>query len=104
MNYLSMAINKLFLLLNRPEKKLTSFGSWAIITGASDGIGKAMAKELFEEDLNLILIGRNREKLQNVVNEVSFKYASKMLILALVAILEKTRFKSRSKILFNGFY
>ncbi|KAK9173548.1 Steroid dehydrogenase kik-i, partial [Cryptosporidium meleagridis] len=70
MNYLSMAINKLFFLLSRPEKKLTSFGSWAIITGASDGIGKALAKELFEEDLNLILIGRNGEKLQSVVNEL----------------------------------
>ncbi|OII74206.1 steroid dehydrogenase KIK-I [Cryptosporidium ubiquitum] len=56
----------------KSEKKLTSFGSWAIITGASDGIGKALAKELIKEDLNLILIGRNEEKLQNVVNELLF--------------------------------
>ncbi|KAH8583750.1 oxidoreductase [Cryptosporidium sp. chipmunk genotype I] len=56
--------------LNRSERKLTSFGNWAIITGASDGIGKAMAKEMAEEDLNLILIGRNEEKLRSVVDEL----------------------------------
>lgn len=73
MNFLFVALSKLCFLFNRSEKKLASFGSWAIITGASDGIGKALAKELIEEDLNLILIGRNEEKLQIVVKEVGFE-------------------------------
>lgn len=72
MNFLSGILNKSYFLFNASEKKLSSFGKWAIITGASDGIGKAIAKEMINEDLNLILIGRNEEKLQIVVKEVSF--------------------------------
>ncbi|KAF7458612.1 putative 3-ketoacyl-CoA reductase [Cryptosporidium felis] len=55
-----------------PRKiELNSLGKWAIITGASDGIGKALAEELVKERLNLLLIGRNEEKLREVVKELN---------------------------------
>lgn len=72
MNFLSRMLNLSYFSFNASEKKLSSFGKWAIITGASDGIGKAIAKEMVNEDLNLILIGRNEEKLQMTVKEVGF--------------------------------
>jgi len=40
--------------------------SWALITGASDGIGLAFAHELSERGFNLILHGRNAAKLERV--------------------------------------
>ena len=46
-------------------------GSWALITGASDGIGKAYAFELAREGFNIILMARNREKTEAVVRELS---------------------------------
>lgn len=46
----------------------SSYGvrSWAVITGASDGIGLAFARELAREAFNLCLIARNQEKLKKV--------------------------------------
>jgi NADP-dependent 3-hydroxy acid dehydrogenase YdfG len=41
----------------------------AVITGASQGIGKATALMLAQDGINLALIGRNKEKLQMVADE-----------------------------------
>lgn len=40
--------------------------SWALVTGASDGIGLAFAQELSERGFNIVLHGRNAEKLERV--------------------------------------
>lgn len=40
--------------------------SWAVITGATDGIGLAFAKVLARHGLNLILVSRSQEKLDGV--------------------------------------
>ncbi|CAA6667674.1 unnamed protein product [Spirodela intermedia] len=50
----------------RPPKHLLDYGQWAIITGPTDGIGKAMAFELARQGLSLILVGRNPDKLKSV--------------------------------------
>ena len=41
-----------------------------MVTGATDGIGKAYAKALAKEGLNIILISRTKEKLDNVAAEI----------------------------------
>ncbi|XP_014485198.1 PREDICTED: inactive hydroxysteroid dehydrogenase-like protein 1 [Dinoponera quadriceps] len=46
------------------------YGEWAIVTGSTDGIGKAYAIELARRDMNLILISRNIEKLDNTRSEI----------------------------------
>ena len=43
---------------------------YALITGATDGIGRSTAKELYVKGFNLILHGRNEEKMKEVVEEV----------------------------------
>lgn len=43
---------------------------WALVTGASDGIGKALAGELYEKGFNVILHGRSEEKTRKVVEEL----------------------------------
>ncbi|XP_027095356.1 very-long-chain 3-oxoacyl-CoA reductase-like protein At1g24470 [Coffea arabica] len=54
----------------RPPKKLTFYGSWALITGSTDGIGKAFAFDLAKKGLNLVLVSRNLEKLKQVSTEI----------------------------------
>lgn len=49
---------------------LTGDSPYAIVTGASDGIGKGVAKELYLRGFNLILHGRNAEKTQKVAEEI----------------------------------
>ncbi|KAF3785075.1 Testosterone 17-beta-dehydrogenase 3 [Nymphaea thermarum] len=55
----------------RPGRALKEqYGSWALITGATDGIGKALAFSLGKKGLNLVLVGRNPEKLGSVSHEI----------------------------------
>ena len=42
----------------------------ALITGASSGIGKDMAKELAKRKYNLIIVARDEEKLKEVKKEI----------------------------------
>ncbi|KAG6803641.1 inactive hydroxysteroid dehydrogenase-like protein 1 isoform X1 [Apis mellifera caucasica] len=48
----------------------TKFGEWAVVTGSTDGIGKAYAKELATRKINLVLISRSLEKLEKTRNEI----------------------------------
>ncbi|KAF9646985.1 NAD(P)-binding protein [Thelephora ganbajun] len=43
---------------------------YALITGATDGIGRSAAKELYAKGFNLILHGRSGEKMRRTVEEV----------------------------------
>lgn len=45
----------------------------ALITGASSGIGKEMAKYLSEQGIDLILVARERQKLEEVQNQMKTK-------------------------------
>ncbi|MGV3185367.1 SDR family NAD(P)-dependent oxidoreductase [Weissella paramesenteroides] len=45
--------------------------SIAIITGASSGMGKAIAKELAKQHVTVVLTARRRERLEALVQEIS---------------------------------
>ena len=46
------------------------FGKWAIITGASDGIGEALAKDFYKKGMNLFLISRNELRLNEAKERI----------------------------------
>ncbi|XP_076956727.1 very-long-chain 3-oxoacyl-CoA reductase-like protein At1g24470 [Bidens hawaiensis] len=60
----------------RPPKNLKHYGSWALITGATDGIGKAFAFQLAQKGLHLILVSRNLAKLNEVAHNILSLYPS----------------------------
>ena len=59
----------------RPGKPLRRrYGAWAVVTGATDGISRAIAFRFVAAGLGLILIGRNSEKLAAVAAEIKAKH------------------------------
>jgi short-subunit dehydrogenase len=49
-------------------------GKWALVTGASAGIGKALAQELAAGGANLVLTARRLDRLQDLARSISEKY------------------------------
>ncbi|KAI4368461.1 hypothetical protein MLD38_017017 [Melastoma candidum] len=58
----------------RPAKNLRKYGSWAVVTGCTDGIGKAFAFQFARKGLNLVLVGRNPGKLKEVSDSITAKF------------------------------
>mmetsp|Transcript_7518 Transcript_7518/g.9067 ORF Transcript_7518/g.9067 Transcript_7518/m.9067 type:complete len:262 (+) Transcript_7518:197-982(+) len=54
--------------------KPTAYGKWAVITGATDGIGKAMSFEFAKKGMNILLISRTQSKLDLVAKEIVEKF------------------------------
>lgn len=50
---------------------ITRYGSWALVTGASSGIGKELAVGLAKIGFNLIITGRDQNRLLKVKNEIA---------------------------------
>jgi len=49
-------------------------GKWALVTGASAGIGKALAEELAKGGTNLVLTARREDRLRSIAYELSSKH------------------------------
>lgn len=49
-------------------------GKWAVITGASDGLGKAYSDGLAAKGMNVVLISRNEDKLKATAEDIEHKY------------------------------
>lgn len=69
----------------QPQSKRTlveKYGKWAVVTGSTDGIGKAYAKELARHGLNIVLISRSKDKLIQVSEEIEsqFKVETKWIV------------------------
>ncbi len=59
-----------------------NYGPWALVTGASSGIGLGLAERLAEAGLNLALNARNREELEKISSSLQTRYGIQTLVLA----------------------
>lgn len=59
---------------------LQKAGSWAVVTGCTDGIGKAYAEQLAARGINMVLISRSMSKLTDMAKEVEEKYKVKTMV------------------------
>ncbi|XP_055343901.1 very-long-chain 3-oxoacyl-CoA reductase-like [Paramacrobiotus metropolitanus] len=50
------------------------FGKWAVVTGATDGIGKGYALDLARRGCDIVLISRSEDKLNSVAKEIASKH------------------------------
>ena len=49
-------------------------GSWAVITGATGGLGEEFCKQLAEKEFNIVLMSRNKERLQETEKRIKLCY------------------------------
>ena len=71
-----LSLYRLFL---RPAKKLRAYGQFAIVTGATDGIGRAFAFQLAKQGMSLVLISRSADKLSATEADIKKKYPSAVI-------------------------
>jgi NADPH:quinone reductase-like Zn-dependent oxidoreductase len=67
------ALSHLYNTFLLPGKNLNKLGEWAVVTGATDGIGKAYALAFAKKGLNVMLISRTESKSKDVAAEISAK-------------------------------
>ncbi|XP_038107347.1 very-long-chain 3-oxoacyl-CoA reductase [Culex quinquefasciatus] len=76
--YLNLLGPKLF----GPKIRLKEMGQWALVTGATDGIGKAFVKALSKKGINLILVSRSLAKLKDVSKDIQNEFNVQTKIIA----------------------
>jgi short-subunit dehydrogenase len=73
------------------QKRLkTRYGSWAVVTGASSGIGREMALRLAESGLNLILVARSQAVLEQMVKDLSDRHGIEVRAAVLDLAVERS--------------
>jgi len=61
---------------------LKRYGSTALVTGASSGIGKSYAKAIAKDGMNLVLVARRKALLDELASELSEEYGIKVHTIA----------------------
>lgn len=66
------------------QKRLqTRYGTWAVITGASSGIGYEMALRLAEAGLNLVLVARSQAVMEQIAKDLRDRYGIEVRVVRL---------------------
>ena len=67
--------------IKRNKLWYAKFGPWALVTGASDGIGKEFAHRLGRKGMNLVLIARRRDVLDELAANVKRNYGVQAVVI-----------------------
>jgi short-subunit dehydrogenase len=64
------------------ERLRNAYGEWAVITGASSGIGLELARRAAEAGINTVLVARNEDKLMATAKELTATYGVATRVIA----------------------
>ena len=83
--------NAMELPLKKQQKLLKDYGPWAVVTGASSGIGKEIAVQLAASGLNLIINARRNELLHQLALFLQTTYKVEVLSISGDVTSEETQ-------------
>ncbi len=58
------------------------YGDWALVTGASSGIGREYARQIAAKNVDVILVARRKERLEQLASELTDEHAVRARIIA----------------------
>ena len=61
----------------------TKYGGWAVVTGASSGIGRSFARQLARGGMNIVLVARSENALRETAEEIQTEYAVQTRVISL---------------------
>src|SRR4051812_20379620 len=61
----------------------TQYGPWAVVAGASAGLGAEYAKQLAQKGLNLVLVARRAQVLESLAKELRERHGVEVRLAAL---------------------
>jgi 17beta-estradiol 17-dehydrogenase / very-long-chain 3-oxoacyl-CoA reductase len=71
--------------------------TWALVTGASDGIGFGFVQELAAHGFNIILHGRNKSKLEGLVSQVQEQYPTQQFRIFVLDVSQRDDWQDKFK-------
>jgi uncharacterized protein len=63
-------------------RRPSPYGPWALITGASDGIGKALTKEIAARGINVVLVARSADRLEALSTALHIEFGIESVAIA----------------------
>lgn len=79
LNFVQKLASLVFDLFISPPTNFNKYGAkkgtWAVVTGASDGIGKEYALQLAAKGFNVVLVSRTLSKLEAIATDIQSKYS-----------------------------
>ena len=69
--------------MNAAARLRERYGPWAVVTGASDGIGRDFAERLAEAQVHLVLVARRAEVLEGLAAELARRHGISTRVLPL---------------------
>ena len=57
------------------------FGDWALITGASSGLGKEFSRQIAATGMNVVLVARRRARLEELATELSSAHGVEVMVI-----------------------
>ncbi len=67
---------------NRLQQRLLArYGSWAVVTGASSGVGRELAIKLAQAGFNLVLVARTQDILKQLATDLTVRYGIEVRVI-----------------------